>query len=84
MTGDEKSRVTDRSGEGEDQKEVVGVLPESLAQPLPKELEEGQIEQVGAEHRYAEGCESLKPGAQPCLPKAAAAECPDGPESSET
>jgi hypothetical protein len=41
-----------------DQKEEVGVLPESLAQWLPEELEEGQAEQVGPEHRYAEGYES--------------------------
>jgi hypothetical protein len=36
----------------------VWVLPKSLAQRLPKELEEGQTELVVAEHRYAEGCES--------------------------
>jgi hypothetical protein len=33
----------------------VGVLPESLAQLLPEELEEGQTELVGAEHQYAKG-----------------------------
>ena len=37
---------------------VVGVLPESLAQPLPEELEEGQTELVGVEHQCAEGYES--------------------------
>jgi hypothetical protein len=57
-TGDEKSRVTGRSGEGEGPKGGSGVLPESLAQRLPEELEEGQTELVGAEHRYAEGYES--------------------------
>jgi hypothetical protein len=33
-------------------------MPESLAQWLPDELEEGHTELVGAEHRYAEGYES--------------------------
>jgi hypothetical protein len=41
-----------------DQKEEVGVLPESLAQRLPEELEEGQIKLVATEHRYAKGYES--------------------------
>jgi hypothetical protein len=36
----------------------VGVLPESLAQWLPEELEEGQTKLVAAKHRYAEGYES--------------------------
>jgi hypothetical protein len=34
------------------------VLPRELVQQLPEELEEGQTEQVGAEHWCAEGYES--------------------------
>jgi hypothetical protein len=34
------------------------VLPESLVQQRPEELEEGQTEQGEAEHQYAEECES--------------------------
>jgi hypothetical protein len=37
---------------------VVGVLPESLEQQRPKELEGVQTQQEGSEHRYAEECES--------------------------
>jgi hypothetical protein len=37
---------------------VVGVLPESLVQQRPEELEVVQNEQEEAEHRYAEECES--------------------------
>jgi hypothetical protein len=50
--------VTGESGEGEGPNEGSGVLPELLAQPLPEELEEVQTKQEGAEHRYAEECES--------------------------
>jgi hypothetical protein len=41
-----------------DQTEVVGVLPESLVQQRPEELEEEQTKQEGVEHRYAKECES--------------------------
>jgi hypothetical protein len=58
MTGNEKSRVIGRRGEGEGPKGGSGVLPESLTQQLPEELEEGQTELVGAEHWHAEGYES--------------------------
>jgi hypothetical protein len=37
---------------------VVGVLPESLEQQRPEELEGVQTEQEGSKHRYAEECES--------------------------
>jgi hypothetical protein len=37
---------------------VVGVLPVSLVQQRPKELEGVQTKQEGAKHRYAEECES--------------------------
>jgi hypothetical protein len=40
MTGDEKSRVTSQSGEGEGPNEGSGVLPESLVQQRPEVLEE--------------------------------------------
>jgi hypothetical protein len=50
--------MTGRSWEGEGPKGGSGGPPESLAQRLPEELEEGQTEPVGAEHRYAEGYES--------------------------
>jgi hypothetical protein len=36
----------------------VGVLPESLVQQRPEEMEEVQTEQEEAKHRYAEECES--------------------------
>jgi hypothetical protein len=41
-----------------DQTKEEGVLPEWLAQSLPKELVGVQTEQEEAEHRYAEECES--------------------------
>jgi hypothetical protein len=37
---------------------MKGVLPESLVQHRPKELEGVQTEQEEAEHRYAKECES--------------------------
>jgi hypothetical protein len=37
---------------------VVGVLPESLVQQQPKELEGVQTEQEEVEYRYAKECES--------------------------
>jgi hypothetical protein len=37
---------------------VVGVLPKSLEQQWPEELEGVQTEQEGSEHQYAKECES--------------------------
>jgi hypothetical protein len=80
ITGDEKSRWPAGLERKKDRQKVEEVLPELLVQQLPEELEEVQTEQEGSEHRYAEECESWRPGAQPYVAKTAAIECPACPE----
>jgi hypothetical protein len=58
MIGDEKTRVTGRSGEEEGPTVGEGVLLEWLVQQPPEELEGVQTKPEGSEHRYAEECES--------------------------